>query len=209
MLATPTRKFQVKKIKEQEFLDMINGDPAFFEHWNTPLEIIEFVNCQNTEITHLSPYLTFSGKSKVGETADFSNCKSLKIATGTFHGFVWFTNSGIEKIEDLHITECSTDNWAASFLACKSLKIASGTYPGYVNFAESGIHSIQNLHVQKGEETGVYTNMRNCPNLQTLENWDLSKKIWIEAEKLEAEIKRRNSLQNFIKENQAKELPFL
>jgi hypothetical protein len=197
------------KVTAKEFLEMIAETPSVFEHWETPLEITEYVDCNNSKITHLSPLLTFSGKDSWNNTAVFSDCKDLQIATGTFHYFVTFRDSSITKIDQLHIQNCHDSGLSASFARCKKLRIATGTYPGNVIFYESGIHSIQNLHIQNPHSNGNYADFLDCSNLQTLEGWDLSKQIAIEPHKLEAEKKRRASLKKFIKEIQPEELPFL
>ncbi len=162
------KKKLTTKVTDQEFYAIIENNPSVFEQWNTPLEISEYVNCKNSPITHLSPHLIFSGKDKNGNSADFTLCKSLQIATGT--------------------------------------------YPRYVDFEGSGIHSIQNLDIQLPDIIVgdiVAGDFRDCPNLHTLENLDLAKKIQIEPEKLNAEIKRRKALQKFHSKTQPKELPFL
>jgi hypothetical protein len=187
---------------------MIKENPAVFEHWDTPLEITGNVDCRNSPITHLSSHLTFSEPNKEGYSANFWDCRNLKTATGTFHGAVSFANAGIQKIENLHVMQTNKDGLSASFWACKDLEIATGSYAGYVNFLSSGIHTIKNLNVKNTKEQ-AYANFENCPNLHTLENWDLSKTILIEPEKLEAEKKRRAKLQKHLKETQAQELPFL
>jgi hypothetical protein len=198
----------MKKISAKEFYKMVLENPSVFEHWDTPLEITKHIDCK-IQITHLSKHLLFSGQNYKGNSADFSNCKSLKTATGTFHNYVDFTGSGVEKIEDLHIHKPNIFGKATAFENCKSLQMATGTYPGYVNFSGSGIHSIQNLQIQKPNNNGIYAAFHECPNLQSLEGWDLSNTIVIEPKKLEAEINRRASLKKFIEETKLEELPFL
>jgi hypothetical protein len=197
----------VKSITATEFLARIKEKPSVFEHWDTPLEITEYVSCQNSPITHLSKHLTFSGRNEVGDSANFSGCENLQIAIGTFYGFV-FWNSAIKKIEDLNILQCDMFNMSATFSGCKNLKIATGRYQGFVNFEDCGIETIQNLHIQSPDEEGDYASFRDCPTLLTLKGWDLSKKILIEPEKLAAE-KKRLALQKFVEKAQPQELPFL
>ncbi len=187
---------------------MIEETPSVFEHWDTPLEITEYINCKDSPITHLSKYLTFSGLDTNGETAKFTECPHLKIAKGTFKGWVSFTGSGIEKIEELHILQPDHDGWAANFYACHKLEIATGTYPGFVNFTYSGIKKIENLHIQNPDTRKNYASFSKCLNLQTLKGWDISKKIEIEPGKLKEEKERRALLQ-FHKTNKPEELPFL
>ncbi len=198
----------MKKITAKEFLAMIENNPSVFEHWNTPLEITEFVDCEGAIITHLSPYLTFSGKNEKEESARFFRCPNLKTATGTFQNTTDFSCSSVKKIENLHVGKNNT-GFSAWFYSCKSLKVATGNYPGSVDFCLSGIHSIQNLHIENPNKNEYYADFETCPNLQTLGNWDLSKKIKIEDEKFDAEIKRRASLKNFIQETKPQPLPFL
>jgi hypothetical protein len=199
----------MKKITAVEFLVMILKNSSVFEHWNTPLEITEHVDCEKYDITHLSSYLTFSGRNDVGETAKFDHCKNLETATGTFHGYVTFAFSGIQKIENLNILQSDIWNMAVSFSSCKALQIATGTYPGFVNFADSSINTIQNLHVKNPDTDGDYASLRKCHKLQTLEGWDLSKQIRIEPEKLASEINRRAALKKFHTETKIEALPFL
>jgi hypothetical protein len=196
------------KITAKEFLEMVGENPSIFEHWDTPLEIREFVDCSNSPITHLSNLLTFSGKNENGYVAKFKACQSLKIATGTFKGGVWFSNSGIEKIENLQITQPDKQGWAATFADCKNLQIATGNYVGTVIFSGSGVHSIQNLHIQNLRPTEEYADFSKCPNLQNLKGWDISKKILIEPKKIQAE-KERRALLKHQKETTPQELPFL
>jgi hypothetical protein len=198
----------MKKIKADKFLSMIRSNPSVFENWETPLEITTFVSCRNSPITHLSKHLIFSGRDSDGDVANFSECLKLKIATGTFHRFVYFSNSGIQKIENLTITQTDADNHAASFTGCKSLQIATGTYPGYVTFANTGIITTNELHILSPSNSKNYVSFIHCPNLKTLENWDISKQIRIEPEKLAAE-KERRAIQKFHEENQIETLPFL
>jgi hypothetical protein len=196
------------KITAEQFLELVQHRPSAFEHWNTPLEITGVVNCIESRITHLSPFLTFSGRNNVGETAKFNRCYNLKTATGTFKGWVSFANCGIKKIENLHIKNPDRTGAAASFYGCKSLQIATGTYPGFVNFSESGIHSIQNLEIQTPKLDNIYAAFQFCENLKNLKNWNLSKPIEIEPIKFTAE-KERRALQKFVQKTQPEELPFL
>jgi hypothetical protein len=154
------------KITATEFLEMIKENPSVFEHWDTPLEITEYVNCQNSPITHLSKYLTFSGDKETGDAASFLNCSHLKVATGTFHGYVGIQNSGIQSIENLTVTKPNNDGNAARFANCHNLKVATGTYLGSVSFHESGIENIENLTVTKANTWGVAAYLSDCPNLK-------------------------------------------
>ncbi len=157
---------------------------------------------------HLSPYLIFSGKNYDGESAVFFNCKNLKNATGTFHGYVGFPHCSGQTIESLHILQPENIGYAASFKYCKNLKIATGTYPGCINFTESGIQSIQNLHVQNPNEDGIYAYFNECPNLKTLEGWDLSKTSDIEPEKWKQRLNAELQYKSFLKEQNQKNFRF-
>jgi hypothetical protein len=198
------------KINRDTFYDMITENPSVFKDWNTPLEITEFVDCcRDLKLTHLSPYLTFSGKNEDGVSADFSHCPKLKIATGTFHGTVWFNESAIETIENLEVKGTDDNGVSGYFWYCDQLKTASGKYEGCADFSESAIESIQNLHIETTNSEGYHVDFSNCKNLKRLDGFDISKKIRIEPQKLKAETNRRKSLKTFIKKSQPDELPFL
>jgi hypothetical protein len=188
------------KITSVEFHKLLEENPSVFEHWDTPLEITEYIFCRNKAITHLSPHLTFSGTNESGHAAAFAFCPNLQNATGTFHGSVNFTASGVKKIENFIITQPDTTG---------ALTVATGNYPRAANFQETGITHIENLEIEKPNVDGSYANFCMCPNLHTLEGWDLSKSLSIEPQKLEAEINRRNALKTFHKQSQPEELPFL
>jgi hypothetical protein len=199
------------QITAGEFAVMIHENPSVFEHWDTPLEILGYVNARDsqiTHITHLSPHLTFAGTNNEDFAASFRECPNLKIATGTFHGSVDFGFSNIEKIENLTVTQPDKNGWAASFWGCKKLKSITGTYPGFLFLTGSGIESLKSLHIEKHNISGKYLDVSDCPNLKNLSGWDLSKQITIESEKLEAEPKRR-AIQKFLNKTQPEELPFL
>jgi hypothetical protein len=197
------------RITELQFLAMIEENPSVFKDWETPLEITEYVDGYRSPITHLSKHLTFSGRNKNGESASFLRCEHLKVATGTFHGLASFSASGVERIEELNILKPDTGQWCATFCECKHLKVATGHYPYPVNFSGSEIESIRNLHIEKPDHAGNYGDFSNCTKLLTLEGWDTSKKIWNEPHRIEAEIKRRNSLKEFVKKIEVETLPFL
>jgi hypothetical protein len=198
----------MRKITSKEFYALITENPAVFKDWEIPLEITDYISCGRSPITHLSKHLLFSGKNKRGTAADFTNCQALQIATGTFKTFVEFSESGIEKIEDLNITGSDEDDWSANFHNCKFLRTATGNYFGFVNFSNSGIYSIHNLNIENPDYEGEFVMFSDCKNLKTLDGWDLSKPIRIEPEKLAAEKERRALLQ-FHKETKPQELPFL
>jgi hypothetical protein len=193
------------QITAKEFYARIEENPAIFKDWETPLEITEFVDCNQSPITHLSKHLTFSKKNKFGNSASFYKCPNLKIATGTFAGHVDFQHCGIEKIENLNVGKNYDDN-SAWFFGCKKLKIATGNFAGLISFRNSGIHKIENLNTPR--KNGHYGDFHGCPNLKTLEGWDLSKPIGIEPKKLAAE-KERRALKKFQKETNPSPLPFL
>jgi hypothetical protein len=199
----------MEKITAAKFYNMLERDPSIFQHWNTPLEITQYVDCENSEITHLSKHLVFSGLNENEDSANFTDCKSLTVATGTFSKYAVFSGSSIQRIENLTVCKPDKNGNAANFYSCKNLEIATGIYPGAVNFSWSGIHTIQNLHIENPDQDGDYTAFYQCPNLHNLNGWDITKKFFIESGKLEAEIKRRAALQKFHKENQIEALPFL
>ena len=131
-----------------EFMLKIDEDPSWCLSIKEPLEITTYVQLIKEAITHLSPFLTFSGKNEMGWAADFERCKNLKVATGTFHGFVYFGSSGIKEIKNLNITGIDSEGDSANFYSCKNLKVATGTFKGAVNFESSKIEEIKELIIQ-------------------------------------------------------------
>jgi hypothetical protein len=195
------------QITAKEFYAMTLRNPSIFKDWNTPLEITEYVNCKGSKITHLSRHLTFTESNEEGWSANFSHCKALVIATGTFYKYVNFENSNVQKIENLIVGK--DYNWdSASFKGCSQLQTATGNFVGFVDFSESGITKIENLNIKNPGECETYANFFECPNLQSLGDWNLSNPIIIESKKAEAE-KERRALQKFQQETQPKPLPFL
>ena len=154
----------MRQITSDEFKQAVNKNPTWASTITEPIEITDYCDMPNSKITHLSPLLTFSGKDKHGDSANFSGCKNLKIATGNYKGFVYFNKSGIEKIRNL---KCGKDNSgdSANFSGCKNLRIATGNYEGAVNFSESGIEKIENLNCGKNNN-GYSADFYGCKNLK-------------------------------------------
>ena len=53
-----------------------------------------------------------------GDAACFDYCPNLKIAEGTFPGYVDFSNSGIKKTGELTITKPNDEGFKADFTGC-------------------------------------------------------------------------------------------
>jgi len=153
----------MKQITGEEFVGLIEKDPSWCKNLKKEVEITTFVNLAYSNITHLSPLITFSGKNKNGWVVDFGNCEQLKVATGTYKGFANFSYSEIEKIENLNVTGVDTVIDSAYFLGCKNLKVATGTYKGFVNFSESGIETIKDLNIENTNINGEKTRFEACP----------------------------------------------
>jgi hypothetical protein len=205
------------KITRKEFLCLLQKNPSFCKDLTKPLTITGYVILTNHPITHLSKYLIF----ELG--ANFENCPKLKIATGKFLNPVSFKGNAIEEIQELEVysegalqdqegedfSPFNDELEAANFSDCQNLKAASGTFHGWVTFQNSGIQKIKNLETTMADSYGKYANLHGCKKLTQLDSWDLSKEIYIEPEKLEAEIKRRAALKQFIDKSKPEELPFL
>ena len=155
----------MKKMTGEKFISLIEKDPSWCLCIKEPIEITTFVNLSYGNITHLSPLLTFSGKNEDNWVANFYECENLKVATGTFHGFVHFGYSGIEKIENLNVTETDKVNESTSFSNCQNLKVATGNYKGRVNFSNSGVTTIKNLNIKAPDNYGEKAHFLNCPIL--------------------------------------------
>lgn len=154
------------KITAEEFKTRTERNPNWCSKITEPIEVTEYVTMIGSNIQSLSPLLTFTGKDANKHTANFLGCQQLKIAEGTFQGFVGFANSGIEKIGDLKINYHDVRGAAASFFMCEHLKIAEGSFPGYVTFQSSGIQEIGILHIAKTDHVGDAANFKECKSLR-------------------------------------------
>ena len=151
------------KITGKKFINLIKKDPSWCLNIKEPIEVTTFTDLANSPITHLSPLLTFSGENESGWVADFSDCKNLKVATGTFNGFVYFGYTGIEKIENLTVKEVDIEGDSASFWGCSNLKVATGNYTGMVNFQGTGVTTIKDLIIKNTEIMGNKASFFKCP----------------------------------------------
>ena len=106
-----------------------------------------------------------------GDAASFYQCADLKVAEGTFPGFIEFGGSGVEKIGNLVITRPNTRGEAASFACCFSLKVAEGTYPGTVDFRYAALERSEDFHIilPSGEE--IVTEYTGCKKIEALTLW--------------------------------------
>lgn len=159
----------MKKINADQFERWVERDPAWAFKLSEPVEISDFCYLCSSPITHLSPFLHFTGTDIQGTAAVFQSCRSLRVAEGTFHGFVDFHNSGIERIGDITVTQPRYEGYAASFTECKALTVAEGTFPGHVDFNNSGIERIGDLVITQTNTDGEAVCFCNCKNLRVAE----------------------------------------
>lgn len=158
----------MKQITAEEFYLRTEINANWCAEITEPIEVPEFLNYPGKEITALSPLITFSGRDENGDVAVFRDCENLKVAEGTFHGYVSFSKSGIEEIGDLVIVKTDKNGNACSFMGCERLKIAQGTYPGLVTFSESGIQQTKNLKVLNHNSEGVAIYLEKCWGLDRI-----------------------------------------
>ena len=156
-------------ITSNDFRMAVDADPAWASKLTQAVEITDFCDMTGSAITHLSPLLQFMGRDGNGLCARFWDCKSLRVAEGTFHGCVYFCDSGIEKICALNITQPQNNGNAASFYNCTSLKIAEGTFPGFVEFGGSGVEKIGNLVITRPNGDGHAASFACCIALKVAE----------------------------------------
>ena len=131
------------KITGREFESIIKKDPSWCKNLKEEVEVTTFVDLSKSKITHLSPFITFSGIDKQGRSADFENCKNLEAATGTFQEFVDFSYSGVTTIKDLIIKNPNKNKDKAAFFGCP-IKYASKEYRNGEFLFEEGIIYISN-----------------------------------------------------------------
>jgi hypothetical protein len=156
------------KITAKDFKAAIKLDPAWALTLTEPVEITGYCNMGGSAISHLSPLLHFAGANTEGDAASFASCHYLKVAEGTFDGFVNFSASGVENIGNLQIT-APNKKGAASFACCKNLKVAEGSFPGCVCFKESGITRIGELNIAAPSGCGFAADFFCCKSLELAE----------------------------------------
>jgi len=159
----------MKRITAAEFKRAVEADPAWAGNLTEPVEIADYCDMYGSPITHLSPLLHFTGRDEGGDCANFAECNSLKVAEGTFSGWVGFSNSGIEEIGELSITEANNRGNAANFFNCKRLEVAEGTFPGHVEFSGSGIQKIGGLNIKAPDKYGFAAGFFGCKSLKMAE----------------------------------------
>lgn len=155
------------RITAKEFKKRTKIDPNWCSKITEPTEVIDYAVLSYSKIESLSPLLTFHGNN--GDATLLDGCKNLKVAEGTFHGCVDFSNSGIQKIGNLVIKHPNLNHIAARFSDCKSLKLATGTYPGVVTFENSGVEEIRDLHITQVNRSGTAASFHECYSLKIAE----------------------------------------
>jgi hypothetical protein len=133
------------RITAADFKQAVLLDPAWTSRLTEPVEVTGFCDMKGSNISHLSPQLTFSGRNPDGWAADFTGCKKLEIAAGTFHGLAKFSSSGVREIGELEVTRPGNSGVAATFDGCDNLKTARGKFAGAAFFTASGIREITDL----------------------------------------------------------------
>ena len=98
----------MKRITAKEFEHAVENDPAWASKLTEPVKITDYCHLYMSDISHLSPLLTFVGRDESGEVASFFDCPSLEVAEGCFDGHVDFSGSGITLIGDHLISKGPT-----------------------------------------------------------------------------------------------------
>lgn len=151
-----TNDLPTVEMTARQFERLIEENPGWAAELSHPVSVTGFVRMAGSPITHLSPWITFEGEEEGDsgtwriwrKAADFSGCKSLKNAAGTFHGQVNFNGSNIEEIDpNLHVTGINHHGMAAEFRFCDNLRVAQGKFEGPVTFGSS-IEEIQNIQLE-------------------------------------------------------------
>jgi hypothetical protein len=159
----------MKQITASKFKAAIKRDPAWASRLTEPVEIKDYCHMVGSDITHLSPFLHFTGRDGDGNAACFAYCRDLEVAEGEFDGGVYFDGSAIKKIGMLKITAPNNEGMAASFDGCKYLEVAEGTFPGGVSFNNSGIVRISALTISEPDNAGDAATFNECFNLKIAE----------------------------------------
>jgi hypothetical protein len=145
-----------------DFIDRTVKNPSWCKTITEPLIVDGQLNCWGSEITHLSPLITFT------DACNFDKCMNLKVATGKFREIVGFSESGIEEIRNLVVENVSGKygDYVANFDRCERLKVASGTYTGEVSFWDSSVEEIGDLVITDPGPDGQAVGFVNCKRLK-------------------------------------------
>jgi len=100
----------MRSISARQFKEFIEKDPSWASKLKERVEVRTYANMDNTNITHLSPFLLFSGRNAEGNVASFKGCAKLKVAEGNFDGFVDFGASYNEMEVNLEAEGGNDDN---------------------------------------------------------------------------------------------------
>jgi len=122
-----------------------------------------------------------------GMSCSFYKCERLRVATGTYPGYVSFADSGVKEIKDLFISpdiqNPGRGGAAATFDGCMGLRVATGTYPGSLKFAESGVTEIRDLHILNPDEEGEAIDLSGC-GIQKISNFKYNGEIFADDKTL-------------------------
>jgi hypothetical protein len=171
---------------------------------------VKFCESGVEDICELEVLGTISQEDRMGSKlldefcASFFDCEELKYASGTFHGLVDFSASGITHIkDDLSILNANSKGFSAKFLYCQNLNIPTGNYPGAVSFAFSNIKTLdpKKLVIQKANNIGKKINLEGCNMLKEIPLGFNPQELVID-ENLYKNHKLKESLLNNIKKNE-------
>ena len=171
-------------------------DPNWCSKITEPIEVIEYLNMDGSNIQSLSPLLTFSGKGQGKDIIDFSStkCTSTKVAQGFYpkaHDYISPKPPETKKPKELGILpkiweklnpqkhgttpeEEETKEYCASFFDCKNLKKIRGTFIRNVQASKSLIDElrehdaaqVQNKQIERQATKVVAKILRREPTLE-------------------------------------------
>jgi hypothetical protein len=153
----------METISALEFRRRIKEDPGWFATLEEPLSV-NLSLLVESDITHLSPYLTFPRRIM------FAYCHDLDVLEGNFLQGVTVNSCGLIKIGQ------ATIKGRASFADCKELKVAEGKYNLGVSFRHCGITEIKDLHITGPDERGIAADFTGC-SIQKISNFTYKGKI--------------------------------
>lgn len=157
----------MKRISSIQFQKNIKENPAWAATLTEPVQVTGGAGLNGSPITHLSPLLHFYPIKGQTRAAAFWNCPNLKVAQGTFHGWVQFAFSGIEEIDPENLIIRNTGNTAAIFYKCAALKVAQGNFPGHVKFKKSGIQKFGEITLQTRWPGRRRIDLTECDDLKS------------------------------------------
>lgn len=157
----------MRSINAKQFKQFVNDDPAWASKLKGPVEIRTYANMDNSGITHLSPFLLFSGRDNEGNVASFRGCGKLEKAEGNFDGFVDFGVSYEELEVNLEAEGGNQDSLKDIETNGNELDDKPEEIIDLPHANSVGIKEIGDLNILRPNDKGYAVDFSGCIHLNT------------------------------------------